>query len=235
MLFPVGSQLSPESFRTHTPETIAARPILDPSASDALIDWRDHIAIDIADANIQRIVSQTLDQIASVPQGRQLLRQAIANQQARHEQSGAPAMLRIADGARNEFSSTTGTLTFSLSQIVGQYYPTAQGRAPFDPLHAVAHELFHAADGMNTAHYKQLMHDQSARFAKAAGIDPADGFAMWMFRMGDMQAQYMENPAIAAANKFLGQHFAQVARSLYVPDRSMAAPPRDPSVAVPTR
>ena len=218
--------MSAEAFGALPPDVIAGRTILDPMTPDTAIDWRNHIRLDIADAASRTAVVNALDRLAALPQGRQLLRQAVLNQQARAAQSGVPAQLCIIAGAKNEFRENNGTITFSLEETVGNTYPTANGPAPFDAMHVLVHELFHAADGMNTAHYKQLMHDQGARFASASGVNSDDGFAMFIFRMGAQQALYMENPTIAATNHFIGTHFNQ-------PARLPIDPAADTSVVVP--
>lgn len=215
MYIAVGSWLTAEQLRRIAPERLIQRDLWDPRFAGVEVDfdWRTHLDIAIAEPAMRARIEATLDQLATAPEGQHLIRQAAANQQVRARQAQAPSRIRMVMGEGNQFDGQQGMLFINHQQMARYAFESiGDTQVAYSYQHTLIHELFHAADGLNTPHHKELLNADAPRLATHLGVNARDSFSLFMFRIGDMGRHYMETPAIRATNSLMQRFFCEPPR-----------------------
>lgn len=236
--FPVGHELSTAQLSRFSWTDMQTRSIYDPNfraPEDPKFNWRKYLELQFNDKKVEAQVSRTLDQIASTPEGQQIIRQAYAMQNYRMrtgdigDDTGKKARPRGYDdklfigdqtnAAQSLFIPSFNMIMVYEPEISGHSLPGRDGRYYHLSMPGVLfHELCHAADGLSLASRQrylgevkgpELRAEERAIFAAArvAGTDPNDSPRAneWWEKRGSIS----EYPAILATNVFMQKYYGE--------------------------
>ncbi len=171
----VGASYRDENFQDMSRDEIITRDLRDPAYSDAAIgfttfDWRANYIMRFNDPTTETAVVAKMDEMASTPEGRHILRQAIAMQKLRLAQGDFETLMRaegldpaklppqmqpdpqgriiLTEGGRGgKFLGPRGAVLINREAIEGNEYVGIDGKPhPSTIGSTLHHELTHAMD-----------------------------------------------------------------------------------------
>ena len=217
---PVDRPITADMLLTYTPEELVNRPILHPDFAGFDPDFRyyEHVLVSL-DGEANRMVTETLEQLAQTPEGQQLMRQASALNKIK---SGAPAVLianpppEIAPES-SHYNPRFGWLKVDYGQVMNSEYQTTDGQwMDFSIQRTVIHELFHAANpditqrpegAAQPSHYTFLAENNYRLPSEGAGL-----WGVWQWRLNNterMVNDLMEGPITGETNRLMEKYYGE--------------------------
>lgn len=231
--FPVGRSVSTEELRQYSDAQLENRDLNDPrfAGFDRNFNWRDYISVgpDMPDT-VRANIEQSLDQIASTPEGQHTLRQAYAMQHARDQEARGPHVpprrisIALTTSSVSEADIHNGTIRLRLSDIENGYFTDPSGNAwQYSFQHIIYHELCHMKDGMLTnanwdAWARRIgLPDNNWEWEDILShLDDVGQHTLDFFRgafgIPTPVEQYYEHPAIRETNQFMQRYYRQPTR-----------------------
>ena len=215
--FPPTEAVTLETLRQYTPEQLASRPILHPDYAgyEADFNWRDYISVELSPTNGAELFSQALDQIATTPEGQQLIRQANAGDAWKASNyNRIDDKLTLNNGIENRYNIASGGVEFNLYNITHQEYETIAGEWHDASIQRVlVHELLHAADPLSfQPHSAPHSSNVAVRYILeqlpedvTSNLSPLPLY--WPPNVLKQLQAIVEEPAINTANQFMQTYY----------------------------